>query len=336
MEKKFLVSVANAYGRNPSTGELIFAGRTNLSSALDITQDINEIRAGRSNQLVYTYSHSRGLKINIEQANYSKEFIALNLGQTVQSGAYDVLFEECIQVSAGSGTLTKTPVGIVSVQKEDGTITNVTPSGTSITVPAYTGKATVVYKYNTTVDRVTIGATTVPNVITLILDAEVRSSSTGAVVERLQIELPSCQITGNYNLSFTPDGVSTEKLELMALAIDATTCNGDTASYGTISWIPVTANTSYAYIIATPALINPTAGTTSTAQISVFGVRNGVYGNVNLTTATTYAKMAGGASSISVNASTGVVSWSSPTSGNTATIECTYNGMKDFVVVTAV
>lgn len=334
MEKKFLVSVANVYGRNASTNELIFAGRTNLSSALDISQSIAEIRAGRSAQLVYTYSHSRGVKVEVEQANFSKEFIALNLGQAVTNGLYDVLFEECLQISGGAGVLTNTPVGTVSVQKEDGTITNVTASGKNITVGTYTGKVTCVYKYNTTVDRVNIGATTTPSVISLFLEAEVRSSSTGLVVEKLQIELPSCQITGNYNLAFTPDGVSSEKLELMALAIDSAVCNGDTASYGYISWIPVTAVTSYAYIVATPSAIPVTSGTSSTAQISVFGVRNGVYGNTNITTGCTYTKLAGGSAAVAVNSTTGLVTWTAPTSSVT-TIEVTYTGgYKDYVVVT--
>lgn len=336
-ENTFLVSVADAIGLDPTTGEALFFGKANLTSAFEVSMANTDVRGGKNNPLLFKYMHDRDLMVNIEQAIFGKTFLGLQVGSGVLNGTVNVLKTECITLTAGTGTVSEVPIGNLQVFKADGTIVTVTPTGSNFTVSGGANtNVTVVYRYADTADRIAVTTTTPPDVITLILTAEVRNNK-GVVVELLQIEVPSLQLDGNYTLSLTADGVSTEALSGNALAVTGVTCaDGDIYAY--VTWIPQTATAiPVAFIAATPTIVNPSVagGFPHTQQLTVYGIRGGILGNMNVTSACTFTKQAGGNAAISVSAG-GLVTTTTTTASSTAVIEITYDGLKEYVTVTVV
>jgi hypothetical protein len=332
-DNKFLVSVANALAINPTTHAALFYGKANLNSAFTLSMQSTDVRGGINNALLYKFMHDRDLAISIEAATFGKDILALNVGSSVVNGAVNVWKSECIQLSTNAGTLTETPVGNVEVQKADGSWATVTPSSTTITVSG--GGNTAVwahYRYSDTVDRITVGTTVPPSVVTLILTAEVRTQA-GGLVELLQIEVPYVQVDGNYELSLTADGVSTEKITGNALSVNGTSCaDGDYYAY--VSWIPVTSTVTYSEIFVTPSKFEPDAAELATQQLTVYGVRGGAYANVNITSLCTFAKVAGGDSDVSVSTGGLITVANTSTAADAAEITATYSGLTDSCMVT--
>lgn len=342
MSNQFLVSVANAILRDPTTGNAIAYGKTNITSAFTLTTAQTDVRGGINNPLLYTYIHDRALEIKIEQATFDKAVLGLNVGQLVTNGAVNVTQTDCLVLSSsGSGTITLTPIGNVTVFLPDGTIETVTPSTKDITVSAGANqRVDAVYITSTTADQIIVETIQPPSVVDLTLLAEVRDN-TGVIVENLQINVPRFQVMGNYTLSLTANGVSNQALEGRALTTASTDCtSGD--YYAKVTWIPVTASAvAVSSIAAIPSTITFSAGGTlpATQQITVLGIRGGQYANANITTSCSYVKSSGCAT-ITVNATTGVVSASATVAaGHTALIAARYASasLVDYVnvVVTA-
>ncbi len=198
MADTFLVSVADAIGLDPTTGNALFQGTANINSTFTLSMASSDVRAGRANGLRFKYMHTRDLAINIEQAIFEKTFLALNAGSNLLNQTVNALKTDCVDLVGGVGNLTETPTGTsVSVIKADGTIQQVVQNGTEITVPN-TGneKVNAIYRYSDTVDRIAVNSTEPPSIITLILTADVRNTD-GQLVEQLQIEVPSLQIDGS-------------------------------------------------------------------------------------------------------------------------------------------
>jgi hypothetical protein len=328
MANEFLFSVADAIIRNATTGAGIAYGKTDINSAFTLSTQKTEVRGGKGNGLLITYYHDRLVEINIEEAIFNSTTLALNVGQNVLNSAVSVLKTDCLTLSSsGSGTLTETPTSsTIAVFLPDGTIQDVTPTGTTITVSGGASqKVDAIYEYTETVDQITIDAETPPSVVDLTLIADVYNSASIKTYE-LQINVPQFQIAGNYTLNFTANGVSSQSLQGEALLIAATDCtSGD--YYAKISWVPVSSTTiAVSSIAATPTTIAFSAVSLPASQnISVLGIRGGIYTNTDKTTSCSFVKHAGGASSISVGLHTGTVTaGSSGSASDAATIDITY------------
>jgi len=345
MANEFLVSVADAILRNATTGAGIAYGKANISSAFTLSMQKTEVRGGRNNPLLYSYYHDRLVEINIEEAIFTSSVLALNAGASVLNAAVTVLGTDCIVLSAsGSGTLTNTPTSsTVAVFLPDGTIADVTPSTTTITYLAGAAqRVTAVYEYSDTLDRVTIDTNTPPSVVDLTLIADVYNSA-GTNTYKIQINVPNFQISGNYTMNFTANGVASQSLEGNALSNNATDCSGGDY-YATVSWIAQSGTTiAVAQIAATPAAIEfDDDSIPDTSQITVYGLRGGLYTNTNVTTSCSFVKRAGDADDISVGLHTGLVTAGSDVSGSdVARIDISYydatNGtLTDVVEVTVI
>jgi hypothetical protein len=334
-DNTFLVSVANVLALNPTTNAALFYGKANLNSAFTLSMQSTDVRGGINNPLLYKFIHDRDLAVSIESATFGKDILAINVGGSIVNGSLNVWKSERVQLTNNVGSVTETPIGNVNVQKADGTWAVVTPSTKSITVSG--GGNTCVwahYLYADTVDRITIGTTVPPTTIKLIFTAEVRNQANN-VTEYLQIEVPYFQVDGNYELSLTADGVSTEKINGNALSVDGATCS-DGDYYAYCSWIPATATEiPYSDIFATPAVFEPSADDLPvTQQLSVYGVRGGTYANVNITSDCTFAVADGGDADITVSVGGLITVADTATAEDTATIEITYDDLSDYVVVT--
>lgn len=244
--KKFLVSTADVYGYD-SNDNLLFVGKTLLDSSIETTLSNTDVRAGKGNQLQYIYYHTAEMNITINEAQFSLEFLALNTGSSIETGA-NIWTEESVTVTNGTGVVTQgTPLAIQTqtiygwVTKEDGTVERVAFSGANFTLAdsSYNGTVCVRYYTNDAAARkVTVYADMLPSTIRLVMVGTLASSdSTTNQIGTVQIEVPRASMTGAFTLSMTPDAVAQTPLSVRALASTETAggCSGNRPIYATIT-----------------------------------------------------------------------------------------------------
>jgi hypothetical protein len=177
-----------------------------------------------------------------------------------------------------------------------------------------------------TADQITVQTTVPPTLVDATLLAEIRDN-TGVVVNYLQIQIPRFQVSGNYTLSLTANGVSNQALDGMALAVASTDCTSG-EYYAKATWIPVgAAAIPVSSIAAVPSTINVSVagGLPATRNISVLGIRGGIYSNANVTTSSSFVITGSVVGAITVGLHTGLVTLPVGTTGSAfANIGVTY------------
>lgn len=325
--ENFVVSVARAILFEPSTNEVLAYATALSESAFTLAMQSQEIRGGIGNTLKYNYKNTRTLNISLTNVAFSKSFLPLNLGKINANTPINIANEQCIVLSeTGTGTLEKTPLGPVSYVYSNGTIETVQNATHSTVVDCGVAhaneKITAIYDYQDTIDNLTIDSSTPPSIVRLVMNVQIRSNATNGVVEWLQLDIPSFQIDGNYELSMTADGVSNETLTGMALSVTGQQCtDGDV--YGYIKYVPVAeASYSLSAIAATPSPLSLKAN--ETGSINVYGLRGAMYAPALITSKCTYEMGTGSDADITVDEN-GIVSISSvATVGDTGTVVVSY------------
>lgn len=328
----FLVSTADfAFYVNDV---LACTGTTNLNASLEVSMQEQNVNAGKGNKLVYSYKYGRELNVTLEAADWKLEFLACQVGSKIAEGLTDVYkIGECVVLTDSVGILSEVPIGDVAVELPDKTIVTVTPDSTSIDLTSYgltNESVKVTYKFSKIAKVVTIDADSTPFVGLLCLDSEKHNNKRGKVGS-VQIVIPSYQLSGNFSISFTPDGVTSTSLEGKALAVEGDTC-ADGSVYAYVKEFDDEVKViDVIEIAATPATIKlDSAETSKTATISVIGLKGTLYSPIELDNAdctfvsdhTEYA---------TVGEKTGVIT---PVATGTAKITVTYNGKTDDVEVT--
>lgn len=276
--KDFLVSTADvAYFVD---GMLAFTGTTSLNTSISVSMEDQEITGGKGNKTLYKYKYGRKLAPSIEMAEWSLAYIAANVGSTIFEGLKDVFsVAECVTLKNGSGTLKKTPVGKVYVEKPDGSTAEITPDGSTITVGNMDGKVLATYQYSTNVKRITIDAESAPFVGRLVMSADKHNNRKGKVGE-VQIEVPSFQLNGTFDITLEASGSTTTKLDGDALAVDGASCS-DGSVYAYITEIPSAESAvTVSDIAVTPAIVNLEVG--KTKSLNIIGIKGGLYSNVGI------------------------------------------------------
>ena len=273
--KDFLVSTADvAFLVN---GQLAFTGTTSLNTSISVSMEDQEITGGKGNKTLYKYKYGRKLAPSIEMAEWNLAYIAANVGSTVFEGLKDVFaVAECVTLTNGVGTLNKVPTGKVFVEKADGTTVEVEPVGSTITVGDLNGKVLATYQYNTTVKRVTIDAESTPMIGELLLTADKHNNKKGKVGE-VQIDVPSFQLSGTFDISLEASGTTTTKL---ALAVEGASC-ADGSVYAYITEIPsVASSVAVNDLAVTPAVIE--IAVNEEKKLNIIGIKGGLYSNVSI------------------------------------------------------
>lgn len=331
--KNFLVSTADfAYYVDDI---LACTGTTNLNTSLEVSMEEQDVNAGKGNKLVYSFKYGRQLSATLEAADWKLEYLAMAVGTKIAEGITDVYqLGECVILTSGIGVLSKTPIGDVAVELPNGSIVTITPEEQTIDLTAYgltaekdSVKAT--YRYNKMAKTLIIDAETNPMCGRLVLDAD-RCNNRLGKVGSVQIIVPSYQLNGNFNIEFTPDGVTSTSLEGKALAVEGDTCK-DGSVYAYIKeFDEIEKAISVVEIAATPATINlDSSELGKTATISVIGLKGSLYSPIELDNkdctfvcdATEYA---------TVGEKDGVVT---PVATGTAKITVTYGELSDEVEV---
>lgn len=278
--KEFLVSTADVAFIHD--GLLAFTGKCALDSSISVSMEDQEITGGKGNKTLYKYKYGRKLTATIEMADWNLAYIAANTGSTIFAGLGEVFaIGECVQLKNGVGTLKHVPIaGKVAVEKADGSIVEVTPVNSTITVGSEDGSVYVTYQYSTAIKKITIDAETSPMIGELIMNADKHNTKKGKVGE-IEIHIPSFQLNGTFDISLTAEGNATTSMEGDAIAVEGDSCN-DGSVYAYISEIPVDVAdvTSISDIAATPAKISLAVG--EKKSISVIGLKGGLYGTISL------------------------------------------------------
>ncbi len=283
--KNFLVSTADfAF----YVGDVLACtGTTNLNTSLEVTTEEQEVNAGKGNKLVYAFKYGRKLSATLEAADWKLEYLAMASGSKITEGMTDVYkLGEHVALTDGTGVLGAVPVGDVAVELPNGSFITVTPTENKIDLSSYgltnegdSVKAT--YRYNRTAKSITINSDTTPMCGRLILDVDKHNNKLGKVGS-VQITIPSYQLNGNFNIELTPDGATSTSLEGKALAVENDCCS-EGSVYAYIKEFDDTASAiSVLEIAATPATMNLDTTDSTSAKISVIGLKGSLYAPVEL------------------------------------------------------
>ena len=283
--KNFLVSTADfALFFNEM---LACTGTVNLNTSIEVTMQEQNINAGKGNKLVYSYKYGREMNITLEAANWDLRYLAVNLGNNIGiklDDAYDIY--KCITINDGIGILPKTPIGNVDVEISADNAINVVPTGNTIDLKPYgveSGTVNVTYKFKELSQTIVIDAETSPKVYKLVLTADKHNNKLGKV-GTVEIEIPSFQPSGNFNIEFTPDGVSSTSIEGKALAVEGDICDSGNAVY---AYVRERSDEEYKIVVSeiagTPGSIElDSSDKTKSITISVIGMKGAMYSNIEL------------------------------------------------------
>lgn len=322
--KDFLVSTADvAFFKD---GVLAFTGTTSLNTSISVSMEEQEIVGGKGNKTLYKYKYGRKITPSIEMAEWNLAYIAANVGSSIFEGLKDVFaVAECVTLTKGVGTLKKVPVGKVYIENPDGSTSEVTSVGSTITVGDADTTVLATYQYSTNVKRVTIDAESTPFVGRLVLTADKHNNKKGKVGE-VQIEIPSFQLSGTFDMTLEASANSTTKLEGSALAVEGASCS-DGSVYAYITEIPSAESTvAVSDIAVTPAVIN--LAVNETKALNVVGIKGGLYSNVAIDAADcTITSEDAAIATVSNGIVNGVAA-------GTTYINVDFNGVKDVIKVT--
>lgn len=330
--KAFVVSTADfAYYVK---GMLACTGTTNLNTSLEVSMEEQDVRAGKGNKLVYSFKYGRQLAATLQAADWKLEYIAANVGSTISQSLTDVYkIAECVTITNGVGLVGSTPIGDVAVELPNGSIVTVTPTDRTIDLKAYNitnDSVAATYKYNTIAKTVKIDAESTPFVGELVLDADRHTNKLGKIGS-IQVVIPSYQLSGNFNIEFTPDGVTSTNLDGKALAVEGDTCTDGSDVYAYIKEFDDTAAAMQVNnIAATPGVIELKVG--EEVAISVIGLKGSMYSPIEVDNSDCTFTSAT-ASVATVGANTGIVRG---VAEGTTNINVDYNGHKDIVEVTVI
>lgn len=338
--KYFLVSVANVLGRDPATGAGLFYGTTNASTAVNLSMSEEEIRGGINNVIQGVYYHDKTLECTIEKATFSRAFLPLNVGSDIMSSNVSVLQTECLTLDgAGNGTVSKLPVGSVNVFSDEDTVATVTASGSQsagggylISVPSMANqKVTAIYDALEEVDVLTIETTTPPKVVDLTLFIQLRDENMN-LAYTLQYNIPKFQVSGNYELSLSADGVSNESLSGKALNVKSEDCStGD--MYATIKWVPAgEAASNITGIIITNGNIAATAG--ESYQLTAIGLYNAISNYDIVTEDCTWAMSPASPNGVTLEDGLLTIASDAAATTNPIIITATYGDFSDSIALT--
>lgn len=317
--------------------QLYGVANTLSDNTFDFTITGEDIRGGKKNVLLAQYFHDPNLAINLTNALFNFEDIALVIGSPVEQGGLSFKEEQVTAGTGGTLKATKTPVPTYGqligwYKKPTDTIWTVgTFSGDTITAPGAQEDDVYCLKYfwnNADARSITIKADYEPSEVHLVIIQDLfsteRQSGTyqpGAKAGSLITDIPRFKLNGTENLAFAAGSTATTALSGNALAVvDDTSCD-EGFIYGTMTEEIIGAK--WQDNVVALAIENAEIALT-TGQTEALIVR-AVYGgttpsqrqdNENFT----FTVQDGGTSFASVAAETGVVT---PIANGTAYIEVT-------------
>jgi hypothetical protein len=299
-----------------------------INSSLKQSISSKEVTGGDGAMLQYEYVYGKKLEASIEDCRFDETYIALQNGTTISTALQDFyIFDEIVTLAAGAGSVAQTPTSKIYVEKPDNTIVTVTPTAKAFTVSGLTTeKVKVSYRYQDTIDSITINADDFPKSYELTMFTKICDKN--GVKANVQIIIPQFKLSGSLDISLTQDGVSTSKMDGKALAAD------DDATgkqyYAKVLIKPVTGSA----VVLTGIAVTPPSATLDvsdgdTLQLEVIGIQGGIKANINNPSGTTFASS--DATKATVGETTGLVT---AVAAGTTIITATNGSFTDEVNIT--
>ena len=190
-----------------------------------------------ANALLSQYFHDSAMGLTLTDALFSLEYLALNVGGTIQAGADVLTVEQVTTAEANKITVSETPqkfgnfgvIGWYSVVGEDNwTKITFDPETKTASVPDLPLGTTVCVKYTKTdasAEQFVVSSAFIPaqvyGVLTLPLfkaGTESKQFSNSSKVGEVQVVIPNFIFSGAMDLSLTASGATTTPLSGNALA----------------------------------------------------------------------------------------------------------------------
>lgn len=287
-------------------GDLIASSKTLTESSISVEVTGEDVRGGQSNPLLGRYFHDSSFALTLTDALVSLEYLALNVGGTIEIGGNILTTEEVTIETENTITVSGTPVelfnwGIVGYYRIAGEnnwqkIAFTGKNATATNLPVGT---VVCVKYNTQnsgMRQFVVPSNMIPAECTAILtiglfkaDNETKVVDSSSRVGSLVIEIPRFQFAGSQELSLTSDGVATTNLTGSALAVYTGTSCEDNGYYAIIKEVISGAKWTdglKALAVANGGEISMAQGEEETLQVyAVYGgiVASSIVDNTNLT-----------------------------------------------------
>lgn len=259
--KKFLAGSAIA-SIFTTDGQLIAISNTQINDTINLSVESQEVRSGYGNALDYIYYHSTRMEGQLEDAQFNLDYIRHNLGAKEEHTA-SVYKSKTITLAANKDTdnAIELPQLIgdkvwVFYQDRPYTFTVTRVSGDNYTFRnsyASLFSATVCVKYLTSesaseesglVRNLTISSNFVPNIVKIVLEAQLFASESGAAdssrIGTVLFTIPKAQLSGAQEISLSASGVASTPLSYMALKADVVgddVCANGAGVYGYISQV---------------------------------------------------------------------------------------------------
>lgn len=237
MSQKFiLASVGTVTLFDPSTGEEIVTSKTLTESGINFSVTAEDIRGGMANKLLGQYFHDSAMALNLTDALFSLEYLALNVGGTITVGGNAIATEQVTVTEAGKITVSETPqkfgnvgvIGWVSKPNESSS-TKVVFNATTKSATLADAKVGDVYcvkyvKNDASAEQFVVSSAFIPSqchaVLTLPLfkaGTSETSYTSSSKVGEVQVDIPNFLLGGAQELSLSASGASTTALSGNAL-----------------------------------------------------------------------------------------------------------------------
>ncbi len=257
--RKFLASVGNAQllGKVGGTFQHIADVRTLTDSTLSFSNSMDEIRAGEGAQLYGRFSHDAGMTIQLTDAMFDLNYIALQVGAAIEGNA-TAFFSETLAPETVDNvkkvTLSATPATIgtacgldkvvvwfratgcdTSNDKDQWRAVVLDSASTIVPVPSeLSAETSVCVRYFVTkpeARQVTVKANFIPAELVLILTTKLfagdaNAPETGKEVGYITVKIPRFQLDGQFDLSMAMSSPSSMSLNGTALAVPDGSCEG--------------------------------------------------------------------------------------------------------------
>ena len=246
--KFFLASVGNAEAYATRNGEFahVLSARTLTESTLGFTSSMEEVRAGQGAKLYGRFNHSAGMTVSLTDAMFDMNYIALQTGSQIQTGASAIYTKDSYTAVTGATktiALTKEPVAIGTACGLDKKVVwfrasgcNPTQEDISVVIDGTDNKyesgnltvgATDAAKFvdgvtycisyfamDNLADLIKISANFIPAEMVLVLTAKLfegdaNAPETGKPAGEITIKVPRFQLDGQFDLSMAMTSAAT-------------------------------------------------------------------------------------------------------------------------------
>lgn len=237
MAKKYITAgVATVDFYTSGYGDIIGSSKTLTESGLSFGVTEEEIRGGLGNSVIGSYFHDTSLALNMTDALFSLDYLAMNVGGIITNSA-DVLTMEQVTVSSGKITVSSTPkkfftneeiIGFVKLPSEsDDDWRKVVFNGKEATTSIENGTVVCVRycKEDASAREFKVASNFIPDQVSVLLRLPLFKAGTekstsytsSSKVGEIQVAIPNFIFSGAQDLSLTASGAATTALSGKAL-----------------------------------------------------------------------------------------------------------------------